>query len=101
GQLIREGMDREYVLRPVQFALVVLELERADHRVPELERDHHEALHVERRVRHPLVARHVVDYDGLASLRYLLPQLRGIRCWLTALRPPDRAPVGQPQRPLL
>src|SRR2546422_8477989 len=69
GQLIREGMDREYVLRPVQFALVVLELERADHRVPELERDHHEALHVERRVRHPLVARHVVDHEDRKSTR--------------------------------
>src|SRR5256885_3183962 len=39
-----------------------------------------------RSVRHPLVARHVVDHDGLAALRDLLPQRRGIRAGLTALR---------------
>src|SRR2546425_4476150 len=61
GELVREGRDGEQILGPIGLALVVLQLERTDHLVPEPERYDHEALDRERRVGYALVAADVVD----------------------------------------
>ena len=70
---------------------MVLELQRADDVIAELERYDHQALHFDGRVGDALVARHIVDHDRLTARRHGAPQRRDV---LRRLPPPFPAALG-------
>src|SRR6266550_5105126 len=100
-QLACEGGDRQDVLPTIAILLVMLELQRADHLIPELERDDHETLDLEGRVGDPLVPGDVIDHDGLATGRHGLPQGDGILRRLTASFAASLRPVHERQHTVM